>query len=97
MLVQEQEETGFRTFRPTIVTNPNHEGPQMVPVADQAMQLFGAAGFTEGWPLAQMCSMGRWLRMADGPDEVHRRSVANAELGRLEAGAEFSYPESAER
>lgn len=56
-------------------------------VADNAMQLFGAAGFTEDWPLAELYSMGRWLRIADGPDEVHRRSVAKAELGRLEAGA----------
>lgn len=56
-------------------------------VADDAMQLFGAAGFTEDWPLAQLYSMGRWLRIADGPDEVHRRSVARAELGRLGPGA----------
>lgn len=55
-------------------------------VADDAMQLFGAAGFTEDWPLAELYSMGRWLRIADGPDEVHRRSVARAELGRLGPG-----------
>jgi acyl-CoA dehydrogenase len=56
-------------------------------IADNAMQLFGAAGFTEDWPIASLYSMGRWLRIADGPDEVHRRSVARAELGRLEPGA----------
>lgn len=56
-------------------------------VADKAMQLFGAAGFTEDWPIAGLYSMGRWLRIADGPDEVHRRSVARAELGRLGPGA----------
>ncbi|HXV72035.1 MAG TPA: acyl-CoA dehydrogenase family protein [Acidimicrobiia bacterium] len=56
-------------------------------IADDAMQLFGAAGFTEDWPLAGFYSMGRWLRIADGPDEVHRRSVARAELGRLGPGA----------
>jgi acyl-CoA dehydrogenase len=56
-------------------------------VADRAIQLFGAAGFTEDFPLAEMYSMGRWLQIADGPDEVHRRSVARAELGRLEPGA----------
>ena len=61
-------------------------------VADRAMQLFGAAGFTDDWPLAQLYSMGRWLRIADGPDEVHRVSVARSELARLEPGAEFSYP-----
>lgn len=56
-------------------------------IADDGIQLFGAAGFTEDWPLAKIYSMGRWLRIADGPDEVHRRSVARAELGRLDAGA----------
>jgi acyl-CoA dehydrogenase len=56
-------------------------------IADDAMQLFGAAGFTEDWPLAELYSMGRWLRIADGPDEVHRRSVARAELSRLGPGA----------
>jgi acyl-CoA dehydrogenase len=49
-------------------------------VADRGMQLFGAAGFTEDFPLASLYSMGRWLQIADGPDEVHRRSVARAEL-----------------
>lgn len=61
-------------------------------VADRAIQLFGAAGFTEDFPLAEMYSMGRWLQIADGPDEVHRRSVARAELGRLEPGAGFEPP-----
>src|SRR5690554_4551505 len=56
-------------------------------VADRAMQLFGAAGFTEDFPLAEMWAMGRWLHIADGPDEVHRRSVARSELGRLGPGA----------
>jgi acyl-CoA dehydrogenase len=56
-------------------------------VADRAIQVFGAAGFTDGFPLAEMYSMGRWLQIADGPDEVHRRSVARTELGRLGPGA----------
>ncbi|MDH3189105.1 MAG: acyl-CoA dehydrogenase family protein [Acidimicrobiia bacterium] len=51
-------------------------------VADRAIQLFGAAGLTEDYPLAEMYSMGRWLQIADGPDEVHKRSVARAELRR---------------
>lgn len=56
-------------------------------VADNAIQLFGAGGLTEDWPVAELYSMGRWLRIADGPDEVHRRSVARTELGRLGPGA----------
>lgn len=61
-------------------------------VSDRAIQLFGGAGFTEDWPLAQFYSMARWLQIADGPDEVHRRSVARSELGRHEPGAEFAGP-----
>jgi acyl-CoA dehydrogenase len=53
-------------------------------VADRAMQVFGAAGFTNDFPLARLWCMGRWLKMADGPDEVHRLSVARAELSRFE-------------
>jgi acyl-CoA dehydrogenase len=56
-------------------------------VADRAIQLFGAAGFTEDFPIAGFYAMGRWLQIADGPDEVHRRSVARAELGRMGPGA----------
>jgi len=56
-------------------------------VADRAIQLFGAAGLTDDFPLGRFYSMGRWLQIADGPDEVHRRSVARAELGRLGPGA----------
>jgi acyl-CoA dehydrogenase len=56
-------------------------------VADRAIQVFGGAGFTEDYPVAGFYSMGRWLQIADGPDEVHKRSVARAELGRYEPGA----------
>lgn len=56
-------------------------------VADRAIQVFGGAGFTEDYPIAGFYSMGRWLQIADGPDEVHKRSVARAELGRYEPGA----------
>ncbi len=58
-------------------------------VSDRAIQLFGAAGFTEDWPLASFYAMARWLQIADGPDEVHRRSIARAELSRHEPGAHF--------
>ncbi len=56
-------------------------------VADHAIQLFGGAGLTDDFPIARLYSMGRWLRIADGPDEVHLRSVARTELSRLEPGA----------
>jgi acyl-CoA dehydrogenase len=56
-------------------------------VADRTMQVLGAAGFTDDFPVAGLWSMGRWLQIADGPDEVHRRSVARAELSRFEPEA----------
>jgi acyl-CoA dehydrogenase len=51
-------------------------------VLDTAIQAFGAAGVTVDTPLAHMYSLVRTLRIADGPDEVHRRSIARGELGK---------------
>lgn len=55
-------------------------------VADRAIQTFGGAGLTEDYPIAELYAMGRWLQIADGPDEVHLRSVARAELARHQPG-----------
>lgn len=51
-------------------------------VLDRAMQVFGAMGLTADTPLAYLWSWGRALRFIDGPDEVHLRVVARAELAR---------------
>lgn len=51
-------------------------------VVDRAIQAFGAAGVGPDEPLARMYASLRTLRIADGPDEVHRRTVARSELGR---------------
>jgi acyl-CoA dehydrogenase len=51
-------------------------------VIDRAMQVFGAMGLTPDTPLARLWSWGRALRFLDGPDEVHLRTVARAELAR---------------
>ncbi|MFQ5967100.1 MAG: acyl-CoA dehydrogenase family protein [Acidimicrobiia bacterium] len=56
-------------------------------VIDRAMQAFGGAGVTADFPLAAMYAHARTLQIADGPDEVHIRSVARRELRRYEAGA----------
>jgi acyl-CoA dehydrogenase len=45
-----------------------------------AMQLHGGAGFSDDLPLAAAWTSARSLRMADGPDEVHRGVVARLEL-----------------
>jgi acyl-CoA dehydrogenase len=49
-------------------------------IIDDAIQGFGAAGVSQDTPLAQMYSWIRCLRLADGPDEVHRRTIAQREL-----------------
>jgi acyl-CoA dehydrogenase len=51
-------------------------------VIDQAIQLFGGAGVTDDFGLGWAYAMSRTLRIADGPDEVHRNHVAKLELAR---------------
>jgi acyl-CoA dehydrogenase len=49
-------------------------------VTDRAMQTFGAMGTGPDTPLAELWTEGRALRLADGPDEVHLRSIARDEI-----------------
>jgi acyl-CoA dehydrogenase len=49
-------------------------------VIDRAIQAHGAAGISQDTPLAQFWAAARSLRFADGPDEVHKRSLARREL-----------------
>ena len=51
-------------------------------VIDWAIQAHGAAGISDDFPLAYAYCTQRWLRLADGPDEVHRQSIAKLELAR---------------
>ena len=51
-------------------------------VLDRAIQVFGGMGVSDDVPLAQMYAGARALRLADGPDEVHLRDVARAEMKR---------------
>ena len=52
-------------------------------VIDRAIQMHGGAGVSQDFPLASMYAHMRTLRLADGPDEVHRRSIARLELAKL--------------
>jgi len=49
-------------------------------ILDRAIQVHGAAGVTDDFPLAQAWAGIRSLRLADGPDEVHKRAIARQEL-----------------
>lgn len=61
-------------------------------VLDRAIQLFGAMGLTPDTPRADRWTWGRALRFADGPDEVHLRTVARDELGRARENPRRSIP-----
>jgi acyl-CoA dehydrogenase len=51
-------------------------------VVDRAIQVHGGAGVSDDFPLAKMYANLRTLRLADGPDEIHKRTVAREELRR---------------
>jgi acyl-CoA dehydrogenase len=67
-------------------------GPQMAQnVAERAMQVFGGKGVSGDTPIAHMWSMSRFMRIADGPDEVHlnqlaKLTMAQAEIARQDGG-----------
>jgi acyl-CoA dehydrogenase len=60
----------IKALVPTVLTD----------VADRAMQTFGAMGTGPDTPLAEIWTGGRALRIADGPDEVHKRTIARLEV-----------------
>ena len=49
-------------------------------VIDKAIQIHGVAGVSQDTPLARLYAGMRTLRLADGPDEVHRNQIAKLEL-----------------
>jgi acyl-CoA dehydrogenase len=53
-------------------------------VIDRAIQAHGGAGVSADFPLAFSWAMTRTLRLADGPDEVHREAIARQELKKYE-------------
>ncbi|MBP1161682.1 acyl-CoA dehydrogenase family protein [Rhodococcus sp. PvR099] len=60
--------------------------PQMaLKIVDRAIQVHGGAGVTDDFPLAMAYAHLRTLRLADGPDEVHKRAIAKQELRKYRA------------
>lgn len=59
-------------------------------ITDMAIQMHGAAGVSQDTPLARQWTHLRTLRLADGPDAVHRRQVARAELAPYMSGQNSS-------
>ncbi|SEH12760.1 acyl-CoA dehydrogenase family protein [Thermoleophilum album] len=57
-------------------------------VLDRALQVHGALGMSDDTLLSLAWRQGRWLRIADGPDEVHKMVIALRELNRFRPGSE---------
>jgi acyl-CoA dehydrogenase len=64
-------------------------------VIDRAIQVHGGGGVSGDFPLAEMWARQRTLRLADGPDEVHKRTIARQELDRHRHTAEGGVPAAA--
>tara|TARA_Y100001970_G_scaffold266394_1_gene354995 strand:- start:10196 stop:11407 length:1212 start_codon:yes stop_codon:yes gene_type:complete len=65
------------------IAQPKVEVPSMaVRVIERAVQIHGGAGVSQDTPLANLYSSIRYLRIGDGPDEVHLRSIAKDELSK---------------
>ena len=60
-------------------------------VVDRAIQVFGAAGIANDFPLAGMYLSARSLRLADGPDEVHKILIAKSVMRRRDAGEGWDF------
>jgi len=56
-------------------------------IVDRAIQVHGGGGVTDDFPLASAYAHLRTLRLADGPDEVHKRAIAHRELRKYREGS----------
>ena len=68
----QSEIAGIKVAAPAVATR----------VIDRAIEVFGGAGVSDDTPLAYFYAWARVLRIVDGPDAVHRRSIARQELRR---------------
>jgi acyl-CoA dehydrogenase len=65
----------------TLISEIKVAAPEMaLKVIDRAIQVHGGGGVTNDFPLAEMYAHVRTLRLADGPDEVHKMTIARHEL-----------------
>lgn len=97
-LLDQGDATDARTVRAQVAAIKVVAARLQQRVVDRAMQVFGAMGLSPDTPLAAFWTWGRALRLMDGPDEVHLRTVARHELAQARAGlgasaAYFTTPE----
>ncbi|MBA2560869.1 MAG: acyl-CoA dehydrogenase family protein [Propionibacteriales bacterium] len=71
---------GARTARSEIAAIKVAAPAMATSVIDRAIEVFGAAGVSDDYPLAYFYAWARVLRIVDGPDAVHRRTIAREEI-----------------
>lgn len=89
------DEVGNKAARSEIAAIKVDAPTTALRIVDRAIQVFGAAGVTDDVPLASFYASIRTSRIADGPDEVHKRAIARYEL-RKYAGPAPSSPRAGE-
>ena len=77
---------GNKGARPRDLGDQGRRPPGRVQVIDRAIQVHGGAGVCQDIPAGADVLGARTLRIADGPDEVHKMTIARRELRRFEAG-----------
>ena len=83
------DDVGPRKARDQIATIKVAVPAMTYRVVDRAVQVFGGAGVSEDFCLAQMLAGLRTLRIADGPDAVHSRTVARLEVKKAKKDLEI--------
>jgi acyl-CoA dehydrogenase len=76
------DEVGNKAARAEIAMIKVHVPNVACRVLDWAIQAHGGGGLSEDWPIAELYAHARSLRLADGPDEVHRNHIARMELSK---------------
>jgi acyl-CoA dehydrogenase len=88
----QMDEYGKREARQAISMTKVVAANVVMDVLDRAIQVHGALGVSDDTPLAMMWRSLRMLRLADGPDEVHKMVIALRELNRWKADADSQPP-----
>ncbi|MNY11148.1 (R)-benzylsuccinyl-CoA dehydrogenase [compost metagenome] len=76
------DEVGAKNAKSEIAQIKTAAPKMALQVIDDAIQAFGGAGVSSDTPLAELYATVRTLRIADGPDEVHNRTIARLEYAR---------------
>lgn len=79
---EKMDENGAQASRDYIAATKTSIPIMVQNILDRCMQMHGAGGFTEDYPLAEAFNYARWCRQADGPDQVHLMSLGKQVIER---------------